>query len=197
MKWWPFFFMIVIPYGPYGAVSTATLDQKSPEIRKLFREFTDPKTTNAATKQILQIATKDRQARDYFVHKLPAIIRDHPTDGVWLNSVRLAGNLKASEAVPPLMQALSRGSIGQGSVSFGEYMRLDTDLAAKALAEIGDPSVPEVAKLLTSPDRRVRQRAVLILRNISSPRSREVLNEHLSHETDPQIKDLIEAGLRS
>jgi HEAT repeat protein len=132
------------------------------------------------------------------VEKLPGMIDKPKSDEIWLNAVRLAGRLKASEAVPSLQRAFSRGQLGRpANTTLGAEMQLDDDVVAKALAEIGEPSVPAVRNFLKSGDRKARRRAVLVLLNMNAPEARNVLQEHLPHETDPRIKDLIESGLRS
>jgi len=68
---------------------------------------------------------------------------------------------------------------------------LNDDVVAKALAEIGDPSLPAVKGFLKSADPKMRRRAVLILTNINSSASRSLLQDHLPGETDPGIKNLI------
>lgn len=176
-----------------GAAALATGSQNVHDVQKLFTDLIQPKTTDTAAQRILELASKDRHAREYVVRRLPAIIRDRPSDEVWLNAVRLAGPLRASEAVPALTQALSRGMTG-GTLTLAEYMRLDTDVVGKALAEIGDPSVPAVADVLRKGDRNMRQRAALILLNIKTPMSQKALSDHLPNEKDQDIRKLIEAS---
>jgi hypothetical protein len=74
-------------------------------------------------------------------------------------------------------------------------MHLDDDAVGKALAEIGDPSVPEVAKLLSSPDVGVRKRVSVILVNVNTALSRQALRDHLTIETDEHVRRLIRAQL--
>jgi hypothetical protein len=79
------------------------------------------------------------------VEKLPGMIDKPKSDEIWLNAVRLAGRLKASEAVPSLQRAFSRRQLGRpANTTLGAEMQLDDDVVAKALAEIGEPSVPAV-----------------------------------------------------
>ena len=74
-------------------------------------------------------------------------------------------------------------------------MRLDHDIVAKTLSQMGDPAIPSVVDFLKSPDKGTRGRAVLILRNIGTPASRKALRHHLEHETDPELKKLIRDSL--
>jgi HEAT repeat protein len=179
-----------------GLTALAARSQKTPDVRKLFAEFNQHKTTDTATQRILELARKDQHAREYLVQRLPAIIRDRPSDQIWLNAVRLTGALKATETIPVLMQALSRGITG-GTLTLGEYMRLDTDAVGKALAEIGDPSVAPLEDVLKHSDQSSRHRAALILLNINSTLSRKVLQDDLQTENDPSIRKLIEGELHS
>jgi HEAT repeat protein len=171
--------------------------QQSPEIRKLFAQLNEPSTTDMAAHQILEVAAKDATARQYIVRKLPdMIIKQKPEDEVWQNAVRLAGKLKSSEAIPSLLNALSLGPAGGPmNTTFGVQMRLEDDIVAKALSEIGDPAISAVERLLSNEDKKTRRRAVLILRNMDSPAARKVLQERLPHENDQIIKELIETGL--
>jgi HEAT repeat protein len=181
----------------YGALCARATAQEVPDIHKLFAQLNEPSTTDVAAREIQKAAGKDSSARQYIVQKLPEMIdKQKPEDAVWQNAVRLAGQLKASEAIPSLQKALSLGKVGGPQITtFGIQGRLEDDIVSKALSEIGDPAIPAVTKLLTSEDKRSRRRAVLILRNMGSPASRKVLQDHLQHETDKIVRELIETGL--
>ena len=186
---------ICLAFGFLGALSQA---QSLPAIHILFTELNQPKTTDRAAQQILQIATKDSAAREYVTQRLPGMIDRPNTNKVWLNAVRLAGQLRASEAIPSLQRALARGPVGGlMAYSMTREIQLDDDLVAKALSEIGEAAIPTVSTLLRSEDRKARRRAVLILRNMDTPAARRVLQDRLSDETDTRIKELIETCLRS
>ncbi len=180
------------------ALASTRAAQRPPDASSLFVQLSDPSTTDRAARQILQAASKYPDVRQYIVEKLPGMIDKTEIDKVWLNAVRLAGHLKASETVHSLQRAFSKGQLGRpAGTTLGAEMQLDDDVVAKALAEIGEPSLPAVRVFLKSSDRKDRRRAVLILLNMDAPASRKVLQEHLPHETNPRIKDLIESGLRS
>lgn len=172
--------------------------QQTPEIRNLLAQLNEPSTTNMAAHQILEVAVKDAAARQYIVQKLPEMInKQKPEDAVWQNAVLLAGQLKASEAIPSLVRAFSLGRVGGPmNTTFETQMRLDDDIVAKTFAEIGDPAIPAVRNLLAAEDKDTRRRAVLILRNMYSPAAHKALQERLPHETDQIIKELIETGIR-
>ena len=82
------------------------------------------------------------------------------------------------------------------NITFAGITRLDNDIVAKTLAQIGDPAIPSVVDLLKSANAGRRGRAVLILRNIGSPAARKALENRLPHETDPEVKKLIRDSLR-
>ncbi len=146
--------------------------------------------------QILKIARKDPRAREYVVQKLPDLI-GRPESDVWLDAIRLAGKLKATQVIPALQQAMARHPFpAEPYLTFGGIMRLDNDIVAKALSQIGDSAIPAVTSLLRSEDAAMRYRATLILRNIASPAARKALQNRLPHETDPEVKKLIRDSLR-
>jgi HEAT repeats len=182
----------------YAALASTSVAQKAQDISRLFAQLSQPRTTDGAARQILQAVSKDADVRQYVVQRLPEMINKPETDVVWLNAIRLAGQLKASEVVPSLQKAFLRGQLGRpANTTLGAEMQLDDDVVAKALSEIGDPALSVVTDFLRSGDRKVRRRAVLILMNMNSPAARKVLQDRIEHETDPKIKDLIESGLRS
>lgn len=179
------------------ALASTRAAQKPSDVSSLFAQLGQPSTTDRAARQILEVSSKYPDVRQYIVEKLPGMIDKTEIDKVWFNAVRLAGHLKASETVPSLQRAFSRGQLGRpAGTTLGAEMQLDDDVVAKALAEIGEPSLPAVKAFLKSNDRKERRRAVLILLNMDALESRKVLEEHLPHETDPKITKLIESGLR-
>jgi HEAT repeat protein len=189
-----FWIAICLAYGALYARATA---QEVPDVPKLFVQLNEPSTTDVAAREIQKAASKDSSARQYIVQKLPEVIdKQKPEDAVWQNAVRLAGQLKASEAIPSLQKALSLGKVGGPmQITLSTEIRLDDDIVSKALSEIGDPAIPAVSRPLASEDKRSRRRAVLILRNMGSPASRKVLQDHLQQETDKIVRELIETGL--
>jgi hypothetical protein len=103
------------------------------------------------------------------------------------------------EAVPALTQALSRPEMcggydihGCGLFTLGTEARLDHDIVARALADMGDPSVPVVTDILSKGDLAERRRAMWILSNINSPAAQKAMRDHLPSESDPQLRGLIE-----
>lgn len=181
-----------------SALAPGCAAQNVSNASRLFIQLGQPSTTDRAARQIVQAASKDPDVRQYVVERLPGMIDKPEVDKVWLNAVRLAGKLKASETIPSLQKAFSRGQLGRpAATTLGAEMQLDDDVVAKALSEIGEPSIPAVRDFLNSDDHTVRRRAVLILLNMNASEARKALQEHLQRESDPRIKNLIESGLRS
>ena len=74
--------------------------------------FNDDTLGQNPEEQILEAVRRDPAARQYVVQELPDMIGKPETD-VWLRTVSLAGKLKAVEAVPALLQAMSRRPFSQ------------------------------------------------------------------------------------
>jgi HEAT repeat protein len=153
------------------------------------------------------MAKNDSRARDFLAGKLPSLIVDQlprdaqPVGPVWANAVRLAGQLKIAEAVPALKQALTHPPVPGGydskykgliSATFATEARLDLDIVGRALADIGDASVPILADILSNGDYRARLRAIWILWNINSPAAQKAMRDHLPSESDPGLRGLVE-----
>ncbi len=173
-------------------------DARHSDIGNLMADLSEVRTTRSDTvQQILDLAEKDPAVRDYVVQRLPERIQ-FGTDEPWLNAVRLAGKLKATETISALQQAMSRPPFPDVPfLSAAGAMRLDDDVVAKALSQIGDSAIPSILNLLTSADDLTRERAVLILRNMNSNASRQALRDRLPKETNPDITKLIQDSLAS
>lgn len=180
------------------ATTVLAFTQRQADIHNLFTQLNQPKYTDLAAQQISALASKDSDARHYAVDNLPAMIDKPESNEVWMNAVKLAGQLKVVEAVPSLIRALPRGPMGGPlNTSFAIQLQLDDDIVAKSLSQIGDPAIKAVTDFLDHGSDQSRRRAVLILRNIGSPMARKVLQDRLPREDNPRIKQLIENGLRS
>ena len=86
-------------------------------IRTLLASLNQRATTDRAAREVLEVADKDSNARQYVVERLLALIDKPVTDEVWLNAVRLAGRLRASQAVPSLQRAFPRVQLGRPAVT--------------------------------------------------------------------------------
>jgi hypothetical protein len=187
-------------------MAVSGLAQTAPNIAALYDRLIQPSDTNAAAPDILEMAKKDSTARDFLGGKLPSLIVDElprdarPVGPVWANAVRLAGQLKIAEAVPALKEALTHVPVKGGydakgslvSMTFGTEARLDLDIVGRALADIGDASVPVLADILSSGDLPARRRAIWILWNINSPAAQKAMRDHLPSESDSILRGLIE-----
>jgi hypothetical protein len=101
----------------------------------------------------------------------------------------LAGQLKISEAVPSLVNWIDQSQVnGPTATTRAEYRRLETFPSAKALAQIGDPSVPAVSKVLDEGNTHERYVAVYVLNQVHSDGAMQVLAAHSSVESDPGKK---------
>jgi len=189
--------LVVVIISAYGTATRAiTQNSSPPDIRTLMGQLNDPHDTHADTlKQIVLVSEKDPAARQFVEEKLPDLIRG-PASDLWLDAIRLAGKLKAKEAVPALQEAMSRPPVpAETYITFAGLERLDNDIVAKTLSQIEDPAIPAVTALLKNKDSHMRYRAILILRNIGSPAARKALQDRLQYETDPDIKKLIQDSL--
>jgi HEAT repeat protein len=189
---------VIVIISVHGTATGAIAQNSSPpDIRALMGQLIDPHDTRADTlKQIVLVSEKDPTARQFVVEKLPDLIRG-PESDLWLDANRLAGKLKAKEAVPALQEAMSRPPVlAETFITFAGLERLDNDLVAKTLSQIGDPAIPAVTALLKTKDFRKRYRAILILRNIGSPLARKALEHQRSLESNQENVKLIDESLR-
>jgi hypothetical protein len=178
-------------------------------IGALYDQLLQPSETNSAAQQIHDLAAKDATARDYLAHKLPTMISANAKGDwqsvnlMWLNAVRLAGQLRLETAIPALLQSLlGRNQVPVwaydkpgpvGASTFSRDARLENDIVARALADIGDPAVPAVAYVLANGDTRIlRLRAAWVLINIDTPAARKAMSDVLKVETDPGIRQLLD-----
>jgi HEAT repeat protein len=180
-------------FGYLGLANAQTV--RKPDIRVLMARFNEDTLGPNAEEQILEAARRDPVARQYVVQELPDMI-GKPESDVWLRTVSLAGKLKASEAVPALLQAMLRRPFpAETYITSGGIMRLDNDIVAKALSRIGNPAIPGVENLMNSADDMTRGRAIRILRNIDSPAARKALRDRFPQESNPDLRELIQDGL--
>jgi hypothetical protein len=185
-------------------------DAPGVDVQSLLTQLSQGPTTNSAAQQIHDLALKDATVRDYLAQKLPAIISANAKGDwqsvnlMWLNAVRLSGQLKLETTIPALIQSL----LGRTFIhvwaydqpsprggTFARDARLENDIVARALADIGDPTVPSVAEVLANGETRtLRVRAAWILINIDSPTARQAMRQRLQNETDPGIWKLLESS---
>jgi hypothetical protein len=204
------------------APPTAQISSPMPEeqlshtkIGDLYARLLQRSETNIAAAEIAQIAKNDPAARDFMASKLPPLIvdqfpsKDDPRTGmplleslVWLNAVNLAGKLKVISAIPALKRGLSKPPMAgsyddcQGAGTMTTNAKLCNDVVGRALADIGDPSVPVLTEYLQqTADPAARKRAVWILVNIDSSASQKAMEDHMFIENDSLIRGLIESAV--
>ena len=144
-------------------------DQSIVKIGLLYDRLIQPSETNSAAGEIFEIAKDSPAARDFMAQKLPSMIGERPTNLIWMNAVRLAGQLKLTSTIPALKQALSldpiRGgydySVSDNYPSPSEGAKLRYDIVGRALADIGDPSIPAVADVLSNGEASMRKRRLI------------------------------------
>jgi hypothetical protein len=181
--------------------------------RDLYDRLVQRSETDSAAAEIARWASYDPGTRDFFASKLPPLIVDQfprksdPRTGmlvwnpVWLNAVRLAGQLKVVAAIPGLKRGLSKpptfGAYDDchGAGTMTSNAKLCNDVVARALADIGDPSVPVVAHILSRGDFNAKRRAMWILLNIDSAAAKKVMVDDLPRERDPEMKLWIQETL--
>jgi hypothetical protein len=118
--------LICVFFGCLTLANAQTVDK--PDIRTLMAKFKDDSLGRNPEEQILEAVRRDPASRQYVVQELSDLIGKPETD-VWLRSVSLAGKLKAAEAVPALLQAMSRRPFpAETYITFGGIMRLDNDI---------------------------------------------------------------------
>lgn len=171
--------------------------QESMSVPGLFKQLQSEETTDQATAQFLKRGPSDTDAKNYLAKRLPAIISEEPKSHyVWLNSVRLAGAFRITEAIPPLTKWINAATEDTGGTP-AENNRLDPFPCAKALVQIGDPAVPALTETLEKGDSHHRWFAYRALFLIGSARAISALRDHLSHESDRTFKLEIQKALEA
>jgi HEAT repeat protein len=145
----------------------------------LFRQLQSVGTSDKAKEALMKLASTDPEARKYLAAIIPILIQNSKGH-VWLNAVHIAGELKISEAVPALAKWIDVDNVGE--ISWGLLRNLETNPAGKALAQIGDPSVPALVSILEHGTVSERHTAYLALGLIHSVALRAAIRDHLVHE---------------
>ena len=121
-------------------------------VAELFQQLQQPPSTDQAAAELSKIGRRDTNVKSYLAKHLPDIISKTPTNRyVWLNSVRLAGAFRITEAVPALGQNILCAT-EESSGGLTSRYRLVGFPCGRALVEIGEPAVPELTKILNSGD---------------------------------------------
>lgn len=163
--------------------------QESTDLLRLFKQFQEHSTTDAATKELIHLGKSDPQTRKYLARHLPEVIENRGNPQVWTNAVQVAGQLKIAEAVPALARWLDRN--GGGTITLSGMMQLRNEPPARALVAIGDPSVPTLATVLRTGNLHQRETAAIALHRIGTPVAQRTLRDHAKVETDSNLRAFI------
>lgn len=141
-------FLVVLALAMISGSFRSGGGQVPARTEQLFADLQNERTSDGAAVQLLQDGKESAETRAYLAAHLPSLIENLKAPHVWLNSVRLAGSLRIGEAVPGLARLLNNDNTqGEGGyIDFHRTVSLEGDPPGKALAQIGDPAVPEVAK---------------------------------------------------
>lgn len=174
--------------------ASAPTSGDSSAVQLAFTRLQVETTSDGAANHLRAMARSDPSVRDYLSANLPTVIEGQAFGTVWLNAIRLAGDLKIVSAVDALVSALGKNNIG-GTVTFAEERHLHNDPPGKALVQIGAPAIPAVTSALSSNNRETRWRAARVLININSPSARAALADHLQDEPDAQLRSFIQSAI--
>ena len=191
-------YLIVIAVMAVNHAPTAVSLQAEEPVATVFQRLQSSGNIHEATEQLLNRGRSDPKVREYIARHLPPMIEKGPGEkgdhlGPWIEFVRLARELKIAEAAPALTKWLTIDNIGE--ITTGGFIRLENNPAGKALAEIGDPAVPAVARVFDRGTLRERRYAVYVLNLINSPSAKATLQERLSREPDKDLRDFIRKSL--
>ncbi|MGH9864945.1 MAG: HEAT repeat domain-containing protein, partial [Candidatus Acidiferrales bacterium] len=141
---------------------------------------------------LLKLGKTDPAVRKYLATHLPPMIRNDPkySPEPWTNAVRLTGELKIVETAPALAKWISLDNFG--GTTGAEFMRLDSDPTGKALAEIGDPAIPTLIKVVEKGNTRERGDAYRCLNLIGSPAAKSALAKHVKDEPDVPLRNFVQ-----
>jgi hypothetical protein len=150
-------------------------------------------SSEQAARQLVKLGKSDGAARAYIVLHLPRLIEQKPQyfSGSWENAVRVAGELKISEASVALGKWVGADNMGPNEITLAEVEKLATDPPAKSLAQIGQPAIPTLLTVLHSEKVLARRDAILALRMIGSPQALGAIRDQATHEADPELQRLI------
>lgn len=180
----------------------ASAQAASRELPQLVTQLQDPATSDEASIQLKTLAGNDATARRSLTKELPELISktadDHSQFKVWLNSVRLAGELKIEESIPALVILFEPPRYIPSAVStMTSRNTFANDPVAKALVLIGRPAIVPVSGILeNSKDQYTRLRAALVLFNMNLPDADAAVAHDLQSENDPRVRSFIESRLK-
>jgi hypothetical protein len=182
----------------------ASAQAAAPELPQLITQLKNPGTSDEALTQLKTLAMSNASARRSLAKELPELIsktsQDRSQYSVWINSVRLAGELKIEESIPVLVSLFEPIVYGPSALStMSSRATLANDPVAKALVQVGQPAIGPVSGILENKekDQYTRLRAALVLYNMNSPDADAALAHDLQTETDPRVRSFIERRLKA
>ncbi len=184
-------YLLSCPYSLRGTLQTPL------SMRDLLKQLEQEDTTDNAAQEFLKIGTNDTAAKKFLTANLPALLRREPKDHprAWINSAKLAGAFRIVEAAPLLAKWIGVPMSESGSGTIAETQRLDPFPAGRALVQIGEPALPTLVGILRSGDSRERWVAYRSVFLIGTPPALAILKDHVSKETDQQLRSEIERAL--
>lgn len=175
--------------------------QSHPTATELVQNLQSEQTTDNAKKELVRLGKSDPAIRQYLTLHLPPLIESGPGDWScsghhcqeWKNAVELAGKLKIGEAAPALAHWVNWREPGPTGLSL--EARLVFYPAARSLADIGDPAIPALQRVLDSGSPEEHARAVRVLCIIHTPKAKAVLRENLPREQNPDTQAMIKRAI--
>jgi hypothetical protein len=162
----------------------------------LFKQLQQPSSTDQATAELSRIGPADTNTKSFLAKHLPDIIGKPPTNSyVWINSVRLAGRFRLTEAIPVLGENITAATEEASQGGLTSRYQLVAFPCGKALVEIGEPSIPELTKILNSGELSREWIAYRALFLIGTPRAMTVLRERIASEPNEAFKAEIQTAL--
>jgi HEAT repeat protein len=162
----------------------------------LFKQLQQPSSTDQAAAELARMGPADTNTKSFLAKHLLDIIGKPPTNRyVWLNSVRLAGRFRLTEAIPVLGENIRAATEESSQGGLTSRYQLVGFPCGKALVEIGEPSIPELTKILNSGDLSRQWIAYRALFLIGTPRAMTALRERLANEPNEAFKSEIKTAL--
>jgi hypothetical protein len=141
---------------------------------------------------VKEIESGDSELKTAIADKLSSLMSNEKNYTVLRNESKLAGDLKVISCIPSLVNIFVNGdAIPMGTTSTMRWHMVD-DPAGHALAQIGDPVIPDMQKLLMSNQSDNRVKAIRVLGNINSPAAKKVIQEHRASESDQRLQYMID-----
>jgi HEAT repeat protein len=141
---------------------------------------------------VKEIESGNSELKSAIADKLPSLMSNEKNYDVLRNESKLAGDLKVIACIPILFSIFVNGdAIPMGTTSAMRWHMVD-DPAGHALAQIGDPVIPDMKKLLTSNQSDNRVKAIRVLGNINSQDALDALKQHRSSESDKRLQQMID-----